>query len=385
MGHTAHVLIALSKCSESLEGSLKVDTATAKARSVNYLERVLSYLRDPYEVAIVTHALTLANSPAKESAFGRLHSLRRENEGMVYWSREPVASNGVVYENQRPFVQPRPPTDQDAVAVEASAYALLTYLARDGIGDLQERTVAWLNTMRMNDAGFVSIYDTIVAMEALTEYAYRARLREITDMTVLIEASASPQASQQVKIQSDNLATVHTLEIPNVWGHVNVIGRGAGQAVMQLKVQYGVDWEDLRDRPKRPYFDLFIDETYSHFRNKSHIVVEACVKWLAIDESPTSGAVTLEYELPSGYGYVQSDANEAAKGISLVSDVLVSSSRVVWLFDRLSAERFCFRFQVNRWYPVANMTMYRSALVYESNSPGRRRLNNETPNLIDGD
>jgi len=42
------------------------------------LERVLSGLKDPYEVAIVTHALTLANSAAKETAFGRMHKLKRE-------------------------------------------------------------------------------------------------------------------------------------------------------------------------------------------------------------------------------------------------------------------------------------------------------------------
>ena len=136
-------------------------------------------ITDPYEVSLVTYALQLFSSPAQESAFGRLHSLRRENgtiqinfrwmldqlylvlytiEGMIYWSRKPVPSNQIVYENQRPFLQPRPPKQQDAVAVEASSYALLVYLARDGIGDLQERVVTWLNTMRMVDGGFVSIY-----------------------------------------------------------------------------------------------------------------------------------------------------------------------------------------------------------------------------------
>lgn len=34
VAHTAHVLIGLTKCSDSLEGSLKVDAATAKARAV---------------------------------------------------------------------------------------------------------------------------------------------------------------------------------------------------------------------------------------------------------------------------------------------------------------------------------------------------------------
>ena len=136
-------------------------------------------ITDPYEVSLVTYALQLFSSPAQESAFSLLHSLRRENgviqinfistldqfnkflyatEGMIYWSRQPVPSNQIVYENQRPFMQPRPPKQQDAVAVETSSYALLVYLARDGIGDLQERVVTWLNTMRMVDGGFVSIY-----------------------------------------------------------------------------------------------------------------------------------------------------------------------------------------------------------------------------------
>ena len=79
-----------------------------------------------------------------------------------------------------------------------------------------------------NEFFFQINQDTIVAMEALTEYAYRARLRDITDMSVVIEASASSDARKVVHIDSDNLASIHRLEVPNVWGHINVIGRGAG-------------------------------------------------------------------------------------------------------------------------------------------------------------
>lgn len=53
----------------------------------------------------------------------------------------------------------------------------------------------------------------MVAMEALTEYAYRARLREITEMTVLVDASASPGEKELIKISSDNLPTVHQIEV----------------------------------------------------------------------------------------------------------------------------------------------------------------------------
>jgi len=53
----------------------------------------------------------------------------------------------------------------------------------------------------------------MVAMEALTEYAYRARLRDITEMSVLVEASASPKANELVKISSENLASVYRLDV----------------------------------------------------------------------------------------------------------------------------------------------------------------------------
>lgn len=50
-------------------------------------------------------------------------------------------------------------------------------------------------------------------MEALTEYAYRARLREITEMSVLVDASASPKSNKVIKIRSANLAEVHQMEV----------------------------------------------------------------------------------------------------------------------------------------------------------------------------
>ncbi len=50
-------------------------------------------------------------------------------------------------------------------------------------------------------------------MEALTEYAYRARLRDITEMSVSVEASASPDSNELVKISSENLATVYKFDV----------------------------------------------------------------------------------------------------------------------------------------------------------------------------
>lgn len=69
------------------------------------------------------------------------------------------------------------------------------------------------------------------------------------------------------------------LQIPSVWGHVNVIARGTGQALVQLDVNYGVDYEPLKDQPSQPSFDLRIKEFYSNYRNKSIITIESCFRF----------------------------------------------------------------------------------------------------------
>ena len=59
---------------------------------------------------------------------------------------------------------------------------------------------------------------------------------------------------------------------------------------------------------------------------------------MALDEAPTSGAVTLEVERPSGYTIVQSDATEllVREEFKFLSDVLVANEKVVWMFDKVN-------------------------------------------------
>ena len=45
---------------------------------------------------------------------------------------------------------------------------------------------------------------------------------------------------------SHALIILISIEIKNVWGHVNVFARGAGQAVAQLDVNYGIDYEPFK-------------------------------------------------------------------------------------------------------------------------------------------
>ena len=63
----------------------------------------------------------------------------------------------MVYEDsQRPFMLPKDDQKWDAHAVETTSYALLVYLARDGINIVQENIVRFLAVMRELDGGLIS-------------------------------------------------------------------------------------------------------------------------------------------------------------------------------------------------------------------------------------
>jgi capsule polysaccharide export protein KpsE/RkpR len=68
------------------------------------------------------------------------------------------------------------------------------------------------------------------------------------------------------------------LQVPNVWGHLNVIAKGSGQAVVQMDISFGVDYERFKEMAKIETFKLEIKEFYSTFRNKSFITIQSCFR-----------------------------------------------------------------------------------------------------------
>ena len=73
----------------------------------------------------------------------------------------------------------------------------------------------------------------IVAMEALVRYSYNSRIKDITDLNVEVDIPDS-NLTHTFHITGENIATLQRIPIPNVWGHINIVATGAGQAIAQL-------------------------------------------------------------------------------------------------------------------------------------------------------
>ena len=247
---TAHCLIALTETADKLQGDVKRFSNTGRQRAIKYLEKHLAKITDPYELAITAYALTVSRSSEANSAYGMLLKKKIERGGKVYWSRTQIKTNRVRYEFNRPFLEHKDLQTNDALAVEATSYALLTLFLVEGGGVtiLQDQVTDWLNTMRMGDGGFIATVDTIVALEALVTYSYNNRINDITELNVEVNLPDS-NITENVAVsgrQALGISRLRTINIPNVWGTLNVHASGAGQAVVQLDTNHGIDYEPYK-------------------------------------------------------------------------------------------------------------------------------------------
>ena len=354
---------------------------------MRYLERALARIDDPYDLAITAYALALSRSAEADTAYGRLLQMKRSEGGMVYWSPTAIATNRVRYEFNRPFLEAKDRQINDALAVETTGYALLTLFVVEGGGItvLQDQIVRWLNSMRMGVGGFIATVDTVVALEALVRYSYNNNIKDLTAMTVMVDLPDS-NITKYVNIGREGISAGLSIPVPNVWGTINMEARGRGQALAQLDITYGVDYEHHRDIAPKDCFHLKIKEFY-HGRNKSEIVTRSCFRWTCTHESPVSGMAMLVLDIPSGYIMLQPDANKVVRsGVlpQLKDSDVTKPGKTIWYLDHVPDYNQCFSHKIRRYYPVANLTRTRHAVIIEPLRPERFQIRtfNSTPLYI---
>ncbi|CAL1294220.1 unnamed protein product [Larinioides sclopetarius] len=369
---TAHVLITLQEVSDT-SGELGSAVQRALRGAQQYLEKMLYSLRDtkdPYEIAIVTYALTLVNSDDGEAAFNALDAKMRETAGLRYWGREAVPPPLIRIDSNRPHLLPRLTPKYDALNVETTAYGLLTHIKRQAV--IKREIAQWIHTHRSTDQGWASTQDTVVALQALMAYAEEERPQNDFDVTVTVELPSLPGYSRQVQIDKDNLSQLQVIQIPRACGTTVVKAQGRGAALVQLSVDYNVERKQHLTPPPLPAFQLDVTVSYSG-RNNSHLKLRSCQSWTLQSESQASGMAVLVVSVPTGYVIEQRELNAYVQSdeVPNLKEARFREGEVDFYFEHLDSTPTCVTFTVRRWYPVANMTRYLSVKVYDYYAPER--------------
>ncbi|KAL5005778.1 hypothetical protein ScPMuIL_016936 [Solemya velum] len=227
---TAFVLISLLECDCRLSG-----TAEKIQLSISYLENQLQNMDRPLSVAITAYALALADSPRKMKVNDKLRSLAQTDEmGSHFWSHADNFADQI-----RPYWHKNNPS---ALDVETTAYALLAQLELNEI-QYSSSIVEWLLKMRSSGGAFVSTQDTVVALQALSEYNVRTYAAEI-DMQTILRSEPKAEYEQRIELQQDTALVKKTVENIPIGGKLFVDTTGSGLGRMEIEVWYNVNQTD---------------------------------------------------------------------------------------------------------------------------------------------
>ena len=95
----------------------------------------------------------------------------------------------------------------------------------------------------------------------------------------------------------------------------------------------------------------------------------------------------LVLDIPSGYIMLQPDANKVVRsGVlpQLKDSDVTKPGKTIWYLDHVPDYNQCFSHKIRRYYPVANLTRTRHAVIIEPLRPERFQIRtfNSTPLYI---
>ncbi|KAK6976833.1 BgTEP2.p1, partial [Biomphalaria glabrata] len=231
---------------------LLVDEARQKALA--YVEQEVAKTDDLYILTMAAYAFQLAYSSQVQTVLNKLEQKATVKDGRKHWHQpdQPKTTNTWDYPN---------PTK--AVDIEMTSYALLTYAARGNIV-AGKSIMQWLTEQRNSNGGFSSTQDTVVALNALSEFAKQTYSNNF-NVQITTQLNAT---SYTFNIDKTNSLLLQSRETPDVPSQVKIDATGSGMALVQVAVSFNVESEIFETT-----FDLtvkLIEETINH------LFVETC-------------------------------------------------------------------------------------------------------------
>ncbi len=324
---TAYVAIALMEAGD----------ATGAARAVDYLEGRLSGMDDAYTVALTAYALELAGSDRSDDVYRKLMDIAQEDEDGLHWG----AGEGPLPVEGEGITRRMPGSQGRSTEIETTAYATLALIKRGDVFNAS-RSSKWLVSRRNAYGGFGSTQDTVVTLQALTEYSTGTRAD--VDLTITITTEG---VSKQLRLTQDNFDVLQVVAIP-VDREVEIGVTGKGEAVAQVVRRYNLP-EAEKDEEI-----LSIDVDYDVTDVEVNDLVTISVE-LAFNPtvSMKAGMIVADISVPTGFTPVAATIAAAVEGEASLKRYDVAGRKVIfYIEDMFSGDTISFAFQAKAMYPV---------------------------------
>ncbi|XP_018411335.1 PREDICTED: complement C4-like [Nanorana parkeri] len=376
---TAYVLIALHYSKDALaEDDNKVTRSINKG--LDYLRTALNSLSEPYPLAITTYALNLMSTNSKDQAYESLMSKAQK-----------------VYNPSQMYFGPK----GTALAVETTSYALLTALLRNDIPNAN-LMYTWLTEQQNYGGGFKSTQDTVMALEALSEYCIQTSDDDRNELNFMLD---SPGRSEKTNftLRNQDFFQEELRSLGKTFT-VKVSGKGTGiltvlkrYNIMKVEdsdcsqlglevlvhgdetedeVDYGdyeddemadeplgnIHWHDLRSRARREV---------SQPKEKSVKVVYMVSLWIKAEDRATGMAI-VDITMLSGFEPSVQDLNKLKDGSErYISHYEIQGGRLLMYFDEVTSHKEVVTFEAFQTVKVSPLQPA-SAVLYDFYEPDNK-------------
>nr|BAJ05272.1 CD109-like molecule [Diadumene lineata] len=345
---SAFVVIALAEANSNDKGVM-----LAKKKGIEYLNTNLDKIvisGDIYALTLVTYALRLVQHPSSNKALSKLMTKAIRKDGMMYWTNaDKDEDKSTAY---RPYYQPR------SADVEMTSYVLLTLsLDKDIKNGLP--VVRWLSLQRNSLGGYSSTQDTVLGIQAMSEFA--ALIYSSSQaFEVQLSQSAVEGFSETIKVDASNAMVLQEVLLSTVEGSLTISASGRGIGMLQVGVTYHV--EKVKDKPDFNFVVEILKE------GNYEIETVSCARWEGDGDS--SDMAVMELGIASGFSPSQ-DAIEKLlndKGLA-VKRIDNEDKKTIIYFDKIGKkEKTCIKMLYERTHPVGKGQPV-PAVVYDYYNP----------------
>jgi CD109 antigen len=343
---TAYAAIALMQAGEN----------AAAGRAIAYLETRLDAIEDDYTTALVAYALELGDSPMKDKAYDKLMALAQEDEDGLHWGDDigplPLEEKPGPGFAPAPIRYPEP--GQPTVAIENTGYAALALIAH---GDMLNagRAAKWLVSKRNAFGGFGSTQDTVVALEALTEYGSGSR----ADVDLKVEVQTG-DGTKELRITQDNYDVLQVVALP-VGDTVKITASGEGEAIAQVVKRFNLPAAENTEEEI-----LKINVAYDAAEVAVNDLINVGVHVSFDPPVPMEAGMTvLDISIPTGFTAVTESVEAVVAKEPKMKRYDIAGRKVIFYIENLlPGDTIDFSFQARAMYPVRAKGVSSKAYAY---------------------
>uniref|UniRef100_A0A8C1U1I6 Complement 4B (Chido blood group) n=1 Tax=Cyprinus carpio TaxID=7962 RepID=A0A8C1U1I6_CYPCA len=282
---TAFITIALYRSLPYLDEEV-TDVNKSISLATNFLLKRVGDLKRPYALAITAYCLSvcLTDRTQSLSAWRKLKSLAKPAEECLVWQDDENAR--LVNEAKTNRVPPGV-----ALTVETTAYALLTALVQNDL-ITADAAACFLSSQENYEGGFKSTQDTIMALEALSEYALSVPEAPFRTVNALFTIQGR---SEMEKLTLDKSEKVET-ELKRLVGTgIDVNLSGKGKIKMKVAKAYYAHKEDSNCADLsinvtvegKVEYTSYVQQTYNYYedyeqdeeRNEEEDLPRSAIEW----------------------------------------------------------------------------------------------------------